>query len=341
MSSFKIGSVEIDNILVLAPMAGITDVTFRRICKTFGVGLLYTEMVSAMALTFSNKSTFELLKIDESEHPVSVQIFGSDPKVMAKAAAIVEPYCDLIDINMGCPAPKVVKNGDGSALMTNSSLACDIVKAVVDVVSKPVTVKMRKGVDEKNQNGIEFALRLAKSGASAIAIHARTANQQYSGSADWSFIKQAVDALNVPVIGNGDVKSAQDVISMISETGCKAVMIGRKALGNPWIFSQASAILKGDEEEFPTNEERIALALRHLHMMVEEKGEKTATSDMRKHLAWYIKGMRDATLIRDRINKAEHIKELLVIFSDYLKLLSEESDTKKYVDAKFLCERCE
>ena len=319
MDGFSIGNVNISNKLVMAPMAGVTDITFRNIIKSKGAGLIYSEMVSAMALMYSNLKTYDLLKVNEEERPVSVQIFGSDPKVMAKAAVIVSEYADVIDINMGCPAPKIVKNGEGSALMRDPELAYEITKSVVKASSIPVTVKIRKGWNDESINGVEMAKSLASAGASAIAIHARTSSQYYSGSADWDYIRKVVEAVDVPVIGNGDVKIPSDAKRMLDETGCTAVMIGRAVLGNPWIFEETLSYFDGGHYEKPNYIARVDMALYHLKKMVEDKGERSATSDMRKHLAWYIKGLKQATSVRDKINTARSIKEIEAIFADYIK----------------------
>lgn len=317
----KIGSIELENPVISAPMAGITDKAFRILAKEAGCGLVCTEMVSDQALLYGNVKTGAILNIIGEARPVSIQIFGSDPAYMAGAAEIVESCgASLIDINMGCPTPKIVRNGEGSALMKDPKKAAEIVKAVVDKVRVPVTVKMRKGWDEKSVNAVELARAVVDAGASAITVHGRTRSQFYSGKADWGVIAAVKKAVKVPVIGNGDIWSPADAPAMMNETGCDAIMIGRAALGNPWIFSRTVKFLKcGELLPEPKAEEKVAMALRHLELLVQFKGERVAVWEMRKHAAWYTRGLRGSARLRDLINKAksrEEIESIFVLFEE-------------------------
>ncbi|MFA4884916.1 MAG: tRNA dihydrouridine synthase DusB [Desulfotomaculaceae bacterium] len=312
----KIGSVELENPVIAAPMAGITDRAFRILAREAGCSLVHTEMVSDQALLYGNTKTCSLLNISGEAGPVSMQIFGSDPGYMAEAAEIVANRgAWILDINMGCPTPKIVKNGEGSALMRNPEKAAAIVRAVVQRVKAPVTVKMRKGWDESSVNAVELARLVVDAGVSAVTVHGRTRSQFYTGKADWEIIAAVKKAVDVPVIGNGDIWTPEDALAMMEQTGCDGVMIGRAALGNPWIFSQAVHFLKtGELLPGPTLKERVATALRHFHLLVEIKGEIVAVREMRKHAAWYMKGLRGAARLRELINKAkskEEIKEVL------------------------------
>lgn len=317
----KIGSIELENPVISAPMAGITDKAFRILAKEAGCGLVCTEMVSDQALLYGNVKTGAILNISGEARPVSIQIFGSDPAYMAGAAEIVESCgASLIDINMGCPTPKIVRNGEGSALMKDPKKAAEIVKAVVDKVRVPVTVKMRKGWDEKSVNAVELARAVVDAGASAITVHGRTRSQFYSGKADWGVIAAVKKAVKVPVIGNGDIWSPADAPAMMNETGCDAIMIGRAALGNPWIFSRTVKFLKcGELLPEPKAKEKVAMALRHLELLVQFKGERVAVWEMRKHAAWYTRGLRGSARLRDLINKAksrEEIESIFVLFEE-------------------------
>lgn len=308
----KIGNVEIANPCVLAPMAGVTDLPFRLLCKEQGVGLLSMEMVSAKAISFHNKNTLDLMQIAEGENPIALQIFGSDPEIMAQSAAEIEerPF-DILDINMGCPVPKVVNNGEGSALMKNPKLAGEIVERVSRAVKKPVTVKIRKGFQESSVNAVEMAKILEASGAAAIAVHGRTREQYYSGEADWDIIRQVKEAVHIPVIGNGDVTSAEKAAKMRKITGCDGVMIGRGVQGNPWIFRELAEYDRtGTIPPRPTQEEIRNMMLRHARMQLEFKGEYLGIREMRKHVAWYVKGMKGAAKFRAQINQVESYEEL-------------------------------
>ena len=308
----KIGNVEIANPCVLAPMAGVTDLPFRLLCKEQGVGLLSMEMVSAKAISFHNKNTLDLMQIAEGENPIALQIFGSDPEIMAQSAAEIEerPF-DILDINMGCPVPKVVNNGEGSALMKNPKLAGEIVERVSRAVKKPVTVKIRKGFQESSVNAVEMAKILEASGAAAIAVHGRTREQYYSGKADWEIIRQVKEAVSIPVIGNGDVTSGEKAIAMREQTGCDGVMIARGAQGNPWIFSELLEYERtGRLPDRPDVEEIKQTMLRHARLQIEYKGDFTGIREMRKHVAWYTKGLHGAARLRDQINQVESYAEL-------------------------------
>lgn len=316
----KIGNVTLDNKVFLSPMAGVTDLPFRLICKEQDCGMLYTEMINAKALCYDDQNTKKMLKIEEEEHPVAVQIFGSDPAFMGGAAEILNEYPnEILDINMGCPAPKVIKNGDGSALMKNPKLAEEVLKSVVKNSKKPVTLKIRKGWDDNNINAVEIAKIAEASGISALAIHGRTREQYYSGKADWDIIAKIKENINIPVIGNGDVFEVEDAINMINKTNCDAIMIGRGAQGNPWIFKRINHYMKtGEILPEPTGEEKINTALKHLKLAIDEHGEYVAIREMRKHIAWYLKGLRGSARLRDEINKIESYEEVVNKLCDYL-----------------------
>lgn len=308
----RIGNVTFDNNLILAPMAGVTDLPFRFLCREQGCGLSVTEMVSAKAILYKNKNTNELLSVSDQEGPVSVQLFGSDPDIMANMAAAIEsrPFA-LIDVNMGCPVPKIVNNGEGSALMKDIKLAEKILTAMVKAVKKPVTVKFRKGFTEEDCNAVEFARMAESSGVAAIAVHGRTREQYYSGTADWDIIRQVKEAVSIPVIGNGDVFEPEDARALIDQTGCDGVMIARGAKGNPWIFSRTLHYLEtGELLQPPTPAEISEMILRHGTMQAEHKGETVAMREMRKHMAWYTAGLPHSAKLRNDINQVETMEEL-------------------------------
>lgn len=316
----KIGNLELENNVFLAPMAGVTDLPFRILCKEMGCGLVYSEMVSAKGILYDNKNTTELLEIDPKERPVAVQLFGSDPEILGAMAKKIEPYpIDIIDVNMGCPAPKIVKNGEGSCLMKTPELVGKIVKSLVESQSKPVTIKFRKGFDDDHINAVEIAKIAEANGASAVAVHGRTREQYYSGKADWDIIKQVKEAVNIPVIGNGDVFTPQDAKNLLEYTGCDALMVGRGAQGNPWIFQRILHYLQtGEILPEPTGEERVEKALRHAQMLIDYKGEYIGVREMRKHMAWYMKGLPGAAELRGKLNYAETMEQLEELLRGYL-----------------------
>ncbi|MGN0132237.1 MAG: tRNA dihydrouridine synthase DusB [Lachnospiraceae bacterium] len=312
MNNLMIGNVAIESPVILAPMAGVTDLPFRLLCRRKGAGLLCMEMVSAKAIYYHNRNTEALLEIHPEERPVSLQLFGSEPKLMGEMAKRIEdrPF-SVLDINMGCPVPKVVNNGEGSALMKNPKLAGEIMSAVVKAVEKPVTVKIRKGFDDDHVNAVEMAKIAEDSGVAAIAVHGRTREQYYSGKADWDIIRRVKEAVSVPVIGNGDVTDPYSAKKMLEETGCDGIMIGRAARGNPWIFRQIDRYLSdGIVPEPVSREEMRQTILEHARLMVEYKGEYLAIREMRKHISWYTTGMPGSAAFRGRINAMETMDEL-------------------------------
>lgn len=318
----KIGNVETDNNIFLAPMAGITDLPVRLICKEKGAGLVYTEMVSAKALLYGDEKTKLLLKTCKEERPLAVQIFGSDIESIAYASKYVSEFADIVDINMGCPAPKVVKNGDGSRLLLDLELVKQIVETAVKNSKVPVTVKIRKGWDEEHIVALEAAKIIEQAGASAITVHGRTRSQYYSGEADWEIIKKVKETVKIPVIGNGDLKCAEDVEKAFKFSNVDGVMIGRATLGNPWIFSQTLEYLKtGKKISRPSNEERLNIILKHIELEINEKGERVAIKEMRKHISAYTKSLKDSSQFRNKMNTLETKKEVIDCLKEYFNTL--------------------
>ena len=312
MKTLQIGNVTLPNNLILAPMAGVTDLPFRLICKEQGAGLLCMEMVSAKAIYFNNKNTEELMAIDERELPVSLQLFGSDPDIISEMAKRIEekPFA-ILDINMGCPVPKVVNNHEGSALMKNPKLVEEIVTKTVKAIKKPVTIKIRKGFDDENINAVEIAKIAEASGAAAVAVHGRTRAQYYSGKADWDIIAKVKQAVSIPVIGNGDIVDGISAKRMLEQTNCDGLMIGRGVQGNPWIFREIKAYLEeGIVLPRPDKAEMQEVILKHAHMQLECKGEYTGIREMRKHISWYTKGMPNSARLRNEINSIEDFVQL-------------------------------
>lgn len=316
--TLSIGNVKLDSPLILAPMAGVSDLPFRVLCKEQGAGLVCTEMVSAKAILYKNKNTESLMEIDSSEHPVSLQLFGSDPDVISEIAARIEdqPF-DILDINMGCPVPKVVNNHEGSALMKDPKLVREIISKTARAIKKPVTVKFRRGFDEDHINAVEIAKIAQDSGAAAVAVHGRTREQYYTGTADWEIIRNVKEAVSIPVIGNGDVDSPKKAVQMMQQTGCDGVMIARAAQGDPWIFSRILHYMKtGELLEGPSKEEAIGIMLRHARMQLEHKGEYRGIREMRKHISWYTAGFPHSAKLRREINEIETYQELEDLLSN-------------------------
>jgi len=321
----KIGDLRINNPLFLAPMAGITDLAFRMLCREQGCGVVYTEMVSAKGLFYGSERTEELMEINPNEHPIGIQIFGSDPLIMAQMVEkISDTDADLIDINMGCPAPKIVKNGEGSALMRNPQLVKKIVSEVSRASSKPITVKIRKGWDDKSVNAVDIALIAEEAGAAAITVHGRTREQFYAGVADWDIIREVKSRLSIPVIGNGDIFTPQAAFDMTKQTNCDGIMIARGAQGNPWLFRDIISYMdKGEIPIQPEPNEKIETALRHLKIIVGQKGERLGVCEMRKHIAWYLKGLKDSSQIKRLINTLTTASEVEAVLNSYKKELKD------------------
>ena len=326
----KIGKIELDAPLALAPMAGVTDLPFRLICRELGAGMTVSEMVSAKGLLYKNVKTTEMLRIDPGERPTAIQLFGSVPEELAEAAKIVEASgADVIDFNMGCPVVKVVNNHEGSALMKNPLLAHNILAAMVKAVGIPVTVKFRAGWDAEHRNAVEIAKAAEEAGVAAVAVHGRTREQFYEGKADWSIIKAVKSAVKIPVFGNGDIFSVGAGLRMLQETGCDGLMVGRGADGNPWLFRQLKAALKGETAPEATIRERMAMLVRHMDMLIEFKGEYIAVKEMRRHVSSYLKGMPHATDFRGRFHKLDTREQMLALMQEY-----EECAAEYYLEEK-------
>ena len=320
----KIGSFETENNVFLAPMAGVTDIAFRCICRRYGAGMVYSEMVSAKGLHYKDKKTGDLMAIVPKERPCAVQIFGSDPEIMAEAAVEVvnRVHPEILDINMGCPAPKIANNGDGSALMKNPALIGKIVSAVSSACPVPVTVKIRKGWDDDCINAVEVAQIIEENGASAVAVPGRTRKEFYSGKADWDIVKAVKNAVSIPVIGNGDIWSAHDAKRMIDYTGCDGIMVARGAQGNPFIFRQINELLTyGEIRYFPTPQDKLSMALEHTEMLVAQKGENRGICESRKHIAWYIKGLSGASRLKTEVFKISDFDTMKQTLTEYINQL--------------------
>ena len=321
LKKLKIGNVELQNNIILAPMAGLTDLPFRLICEKYNPGLTVTEMVSSKALYYNDEKTKQLLKMNGEKRPISAQIFGSDIESMAYSANYVSKIADIVDINMGCPAPKVVKNGDGSKLLLDLDKVYEIVRVVVKSSSVPVTVKMRKGWDSEHIVAVEAANAVESAGASAVAIHGRTRSEYYTGTADWNIIKKVKENVSIPVIGNGDIKSPEDAKRIFEQTNCDGIMIGRATLGKPWILEQIRTYLEDGTIRKIPNTEILETILNHINLEVKEKGEYTGVREMRKHICYYLKGLPGASLVRDKINHLDSKEEVEKELMDYFHII--------------------
>ena len=317
LKKLKIGNVTLENNILLAPMAGVTDKAFRKICKLYGTGLVCTEMVSSKGLFFKDEKTKMLLNTEGEKRPISMQIFGSDCETMAYAASYVSELADILDINMGCPAPKIIKNGDGSKLLLDLELVEKIISSVVKNSKVPVTVKIRKGWDEQNVVAVDVAKIAQKAGASAIIVHGRTRQEFYSGKADWSIIAKVKEAVTIPVIGNGDIKTKEDALSMFEKTNVDGIMVARASIGRPWIFEEIISYLKQEKIREITTEEKLKTILKHIDLEIQEKGEVVGIKELRKHTSAYIKNMPNATYLREKINKIETKNELTTCLIEY------------------------
>ena len=337
----NIGNIELSAPLALAPMAGITDLPFRLICRRLGCGMTVSEMVSAKGLLYKNVKTTEMLRIDDGERPTAIQLFGSVPEELAEAARMVEASgADMIDFNMGCPVPKIVNNGEGSALMKQPQLAHDILAAMVKAVKIPVTVKFRAGWDDSNRNAVEIAKAVEAAGVSAVAVHGRTRQQFYEGKADWGIIAEVKQAVKVPVFGNGDIFTVEDGLRMLAETGVDGLMIGRGADGNPWIFRELAAVLRGEERPAaPSLQERLAQAAEHLDMLIDYKGEHISVKEMRRHISAYLKGLPHAAEFRGRFHKVDTREQFMELLAEYAACAAHYYEAEKHFAQSIVEER--